>query len=154
MPRSLVFAGLRSECLGSPIWRPQAGRNCIPSASSTHDQWANPPLPPRRADSAATGGDVLFPHPMPTNGTSALSWQPRSWIRIGDAVSVADEVQGFRYFEDRDLIGFVDGTENPRGALALASALVGEEDAPFAGGSYVPGAEIPARYEGVECPVH
>ena len=57
--------------------------------------------------------------------------------RIGDAVSVDDEVQGFRYFEDRDLIGFVDGTENPRGALALESALVGEEDAPFAGGSYV-----------------
>jgi putative iron-dependent peroxidase len=57
--------------------------------------------------------------------------------RIGDAVSLADEVQGFRYFEDRDLIGFVDGTENPRGALALESALVGPEDAPFAGGSYV-----------------
>jgi putative iron-dependent peroxidase len=57
--------------------------------------------------------------------------------RIGDAVSVADEVQSFRYFEDRDLIGFVDGTENPRGSLALASALVGEEDASFAGGSYV-----------------
>jgi putative iron-dependent peroxidase len=57
--------------------------------------------------------------------------------RIGDAVLVADEVQGFRYFEDRDLIGFVDGTENPRGTLALEAALVGEEDAPFAGGSYV-----------------
>ena len=34
---------------------------------------------------------------------------------IGDAVSVADEVHGFRYFDDRDVIGFVDGTENPRG---------------------------------------
>src|ERR1700721_48505 len=56
---------------------------------------------------------------------------------VGDAVSVDDEVQGFRYFEDRDLIGFVDGTENPRGALALQSALVGEEDAVFTGGSYV-----------------
>ena len=66
-----------------------------------------------------------------------MSWQPRSWNASADAVSVADEVQGFRYFEDRDLIGFVDGTENPRGALALESALVGEEDAPFAGGSYV-----------------
>ena len=57
--------------------------------------------------------------------------------QIGDAVTVADEVQGFRYFEDRDLIGFVDGTENPRGHLALESALVGDEDAAFAGGSYV-----------------
>ena len=48
-----------------------------------------------------------------------------------------DEVQAFRYFDDRDLIGFVDGTENPRGAAAINAVLVGEEDAPFAGGSYV-----------------
>jgi putative iron-dependent peroxidase len=35
--------------------------------------------------------------------------------RIGGAVSTVDEVHGFRYFDDRDLLGFVDGTENPRG---------------------------------------
>ncbi len=74
---------------------------------------------------------------VPNEWTSVLSWQPRSWTASGTRFRVADEVQGFRYFEDRDLIGFVDGTENPRGALALESALVGEEDAPFAGGSYV-----------------
>ena len=48
-----------------------------------------------------------------------------------------DEVHAFRYFDDRDLIGFVDGTENPRGAAAIDAVLVGEEDAAFAGGSYV-----------------
>src|SRR5271154_5083290 len=57
--------------------------------------------------------------------------------RIGDAVSPVDEVQGFRYFDDRDLIGFVDGTENPRGQAAVDAVLVGDEDAGFAGGSYV-----------------
>jgi len=57
--------------------------------------------------------------------------------RIGDAVSPVDEVQGFRYFDDRDLLGFVDGTENPRGAAATAAVLIGDEDANFAGGSYV-----------------
>jgi putative iron-dependent peroxidase len=46
-------------------------------------------------------------------------------------------VQGFRYFDDRDLLGFVDGTENPRGDEAVDAVLIGEEDAPFAGGSYV-----------------
>ena len=56
---------------------------------------------------------------------------------IGDAVSVADEVQGFRYFDDRDVIGFVDGTENPRGGAAQDAAIVGDEDPGFAGGSYV-----------------
>jgi putative iron-dependent peroxidase len=57
--------------------------------------------------------------------------------RIGDAVTPADEVHGFRYFDDRDLIGFVDGTENPRGQEAIDAVLVGGEDAAFAGGSYV-----------------
>jgi putative iron-dependent peroxidase len=48
-----------------------------------------------------------------------------------------DEVHGFRYFDDRDLIGFVDGTENPRGQEAIDAVVIGEEDAAFAGGSYV-----------------
>jgi porphyrinogen peroxidase len=56
---------------------------------------------------------------------------------IGGVVSVADEVHGFRYFEDRDVIGFVDGTENPRGDIAREAAIVGAEDPSFAGGSYV-----------------
>jgi len=57
--------------------------------------------------------------------------------RIEGAVSLVDETHGFRYFEDRDLLGFVDGTENPRGGAALDAALVAEEDSHFAGGSYV-----------------
>src|ERR1700679_2718351 len=84
----------------------------------------------------ATPGDLLF-HIRAQRMDICFELATQIMDRIGDAVSVADEVQGFRYFEDRDLIGFVDGTENPRGTLALESALVGEEDAPFAGGSYV-----------------
>jgi putative iron-dependent peroxidase len=84
----------------------------------------------------ATPGDVLF-HIRAGRMDICFELATQIMERIADAVSVADEVQGFRYFEDRDLIGFVDGTENPRGAVALEAALVGEEDAPFAGGSYV-----------------
>jgi putative iron-dependent peroxidase len=57
--------------------------------------------------------------------------------RIGTSVASVDETHGFRYFDDRDLLGFVDGTENPRGTAALDAALVGSEDAAFTGGSYV-----------------
>ena len=57
--------------------------------------------------------------------------------RIGGAVSAVDETHGFRYFDDRDLLGFVDGTENPRAGEALNAALVAGEDGQFAGGSYV-----------------
>ena len=56
---------------------------------------------------------------------------------LGAAVTVVDEVSGFRYFDARDLLGFVDGTANPTGLDLPASALVGDEDADFAGGSYV-----------------
>jgi putative iron-dependent peroxidase len=87
-------------------------------------------------DAPATPGDVLF-HIRAQRMDICFELATQIMDRIGEAVSVADEVQGFRYFEDRDLIGFVDGTENPRGALALESALVGEEDAAFAAGSYV-----------------
>jgi putative iron-dependent peroxidase len=58
-------------------------------------------------------------------------------MRLGDAVTPVDEVQAFRYFDDRDLIGFVDGTENPRGQAAVDAVMIGDEDPAFAGGSYV-----------------
>ncbi len=57
--------------------------------------------------------------------------------RLGDAVSPVDEVHGFRYFDNRDLIGFVDGTENPQEQAAVEATIIGDEDPPFAGGSYV-----------------
>ena len=57
--------------------------------------------------------------------------------RLGAAVASADEVHGFRYFDARDLLGFVDGTENPVGAAAAEATLIGAEDPVFAGGSYV-----------------
>lgn len=57
--------------------------------------------------------------------------------QLGDSITIVDEVHGFRYFELRDLIGFVDGTENPVGDDAVAAITVGDEDPDFAGGSYV-----------------
>lgn len=57
--------------------------------------------------------------------------------RLGDAVTVVDETHGFAYLDSRDLIGFVDGTENPTGDERVAFTIVGEEDAAHAGGSYV-----------------
>lgn len=57
--------------------------------------------------------------------------------RLHAHVRVIDEVHGFRYFDERDLLGFVDGTENPEGADADAAVLIGDEDPDFAGGSYL-----------------
>ena len=48
-----------------------------------------------------------------------------------------DEVDGFRYFDERDLLGFVDGTENPTNSKPIEAAIIGDEDPAFTGGSYV-----------------
>ena len=61
----------------------------------------------------------------------------RLTARLPGLGRVVDEVHGFRSFDERDLLGFVDGTENPEGKAAPAAALIGDEDPEFAGGSYV-----------------
>jgi porphyrinogen peroxidase len=84
----------------------------------------------------ATPGDLLFHFRA---ATMDLCWELASLIvgRLAGAATIVDEVHGFRYFDERDLLGFVDGTENPTGAAAEAAAIVGPEDPEFAGGSYV-----------------
>jgi putative iron-dependent peroxidase len=84
----------------------------------------------------STPGDLLF-HIRSKRMDLCFEVATQIMARIGNVVTPEDEVHGFRYFDDRDLIGFVDGTENPRGQAAIDAVLVGEEDAAFAGGSYV-----------------
>ena len=84
----------------------------------------------------ATPGDLLF-HIRAKRMDLCFEMAAQIMARIGNAVSPVDEVQGFRYFDDRDLLGFVDGTENPRGAAVTAAVLIGEEDPGFSCGSYV-----------------
>lgn len=56
---------------------------------------------------------------------------------LGEATTLVEEVECFRYLDNRDLTGFVDGTENPEGEHRAEVAVVGDEDADFAGGSYI-----------------
>ena len=84
----------------------------------------------------ATPGDMLF-HIRATRMDLCFELASQIMTRLADAVTVVDEVHGFRYFDERDLLGFVDGTENPVGAAAARAALIGAEDPEFAGGSYV-----------------
>ena len=84
----------------------------------------------------STPGDILF-HIRAKRMDLCFELATQIMDSIGDAVSIADEVHGFRYFDDRDVIGFVDGTENPRGEAAREAAMIGGEDPVFAGGSYV-----------------
>ncbi len=84
----------------------------------------------------ATPGDLLF-HIRAKRMDLCFEMAAQIMTALGDAVTAVDEVHGFRYFDDRDLLGFVDGTENPRGQAVIDAALIGAEDPAFAGGSYV-----------------
>jgi putative iron-dependent peroxidase len=84
----------------------------------------------------ATPGDVLF-HIRAVRMDLCFELATHIMTRLGSAVTVADEVHGFAYFDERDLLGFVDGTENPVGAAAARAALIGTEEPAFTGGSYV-----------------
>jgi len=84
----------------------------------------------------ATPGDLLF-HIRAERMDLCFELAAQIMERIGAAVSPEDEVHGFRYFDSRDLLGFVDGTENPTGREAIDATVIGEEDLAFTGGSYV-----------------
>src|SRR6266403_3337238 len=147
-------AAVRAFCADLPAlvravgFREPAGNlSCvIGSGSEVWDQLFGPPRPaelhPFREIRAgarhavSTPGDLLF-HIRAKRMDLCFELATQCMARLGDAVSAVDEVHGFRYFDDRDLIGFVDGTENPRGEAAMDAVLIGEEDAAFAGGSYV-----------------
>lgn len=88
----------------------------------------------RRA--VATSGDILL-HIRADHMDLCFELASQLLNKLDGAVTVVDEVHGFRYFDLRDMIGFVDGTENPAGKSMVGFTIIGEEDATFAGGSYV-----------------
>jgi putative iron-dependent peroxidase len=83
-----------------------------------------------------TAGDLLF-HIRADRMDMCFELATQISDRLVDAADAVDETHGFRYFENRDLLGFVDGTENPVGREAVDATVIGDEDADFAGGSYV-----------------
>ena len=84
----------------------------------------------------ATPGDLLF-HIRAHRFDVCFELAQRLTEALGDAATVVDEVHGFRSFDERDVLGFVDGTENPEGNAASDAVLIGDEEPAFAGGSYV-----------------
>jgi putative iron-dependent peroxidase len=145
---------LRSFCAGlSGLIRAvefrdiEAGLSCVVGFGS--DAWDNLFGSPRPAElhpfreiragnrhAVSTPGDILF-HIRAKRMDLCFELATEIMNAIGDAVEIADEVHGFRYFDDRDLVGFVDGTENPRGKAVPEAAILSYEDPVFAGGSYV-----------------
>jgi putative iron-dependent peroxidase len=89
-----------------------------------------------RHTAPSTPGDLLF-HIRAGQMDLCFELAAKLVERLRDVADVVDETHGFKYFDERDLLGFVDGTENPAGDEAARHVLIGDEDPDFAGGSYV-----------------
>ena len=126
---------------------PAATLSCVTSIGS--DVWGRLFSGPRPASlhpfieltgakhrAVSTPGDLLF-HIRAGQLDMCFELAQQVMTELDGAVTVIDEVHGFKYFEMRDLLGFVDGTENPTGSEANDAVLIGAEDPSFAGGSYV-----------------
>jgi porphyrinogen peroxidase len=116
--------------VGSQLWDRLFG---APRPAGLH------PLPefsgPRHT-AVSTPGDLLF-HIRAHRFDLCFELAQRLTDRLAGHAHVADEVHGFKSFDERDLLGFVDGTENPEGADAVDAVVIGDDDPGFAGGSYV-----------------
>ncbi|MBN9184217.1 MAG: Dyp-type peroxidase, partial [Microbacterium sp.] len=94
------------------------------------------PLQGPKHSAPATPGDLLV-HLRARHMDSCFELARHVTARLAGLAVVVDEVHGFKYFDERDLLGFVDGTENPEGQDASDAVLIGDEDPLHAGGSYV-----------------
>ncbi|WP_305785857.1 Dyp-type peroxidase [Symbioplanes lichenis] len=116
--------------IGSELWdRLFAGPR--PAQLHRFRQWKGPVH-----TAIATPGDLLF-HLRAGQQDVCFELATKIGQRLAGAADIVDETHGFKYFDERDLLGFVDGTENPTGVIAERAVLVGDEDPSFAGGSYV-----------------
>ncbi len=96
-----------------------------------------PALTGARRDAPSTPGDLLF-HVRANRADIVFEFTRHLMDALGNDVHVEDHTVGIRYFDSRDLLGFVDGTENPTGRSATSAALIDvSQEADFAGGSYV-----------------
>lgn len=116
--------------IGSRVWTTLTGRGAPAElhpfqevAGATHT-------------AVSTPGDLLF-HIRADRQDLCFELERLLLDSLGDSVHVEDRVSGFRYFDARDLLGFVDGSANPTGTDLTAAVLVGDEDPDVAGGSYV-----------------
>lgn len=87
-----------------------------------------------RFTAPSTPGDLFF-HLRADRKDCIFELATNITSKLGTSVNFEDEVHGFRYFDGRSIIGFVDGTENPDFDKEFF-AVIGEEDSDFAGGSY------------------
>ena len=119
--------------IGAGLWERVFGPTAVPRPAGLH---RFNPVAGSKHHAPSTPGDILF-HIRAHRLDLCFELAQRLCERLAPFARVVDEVHGFKSFDERDLLGFVDGTENPEGAAAQRAVTVGADDPAFAGGSYV-----------------
>ncbi|KAE8139020.1 hypothetical protein BDV38DRAFT_58025 [Aspergillus pseudotamarii] len=116
--------------IGSNVWDRLTG---LPRPTELHPFRE---IKGERHTAVSTPGDLLF-HIRSDRRDLCFEFERQLMDLLGDSVTVIDQTVGFRYFDVRDLLGFVDGTANPVGPSVSDTILVAEEDTSATGGSYI-----------------
>ncbi|KAB8261494.1 hypothetical protein BDV32DRAFT_37444 [Aspergillus pseudonomiae] len=116
--------------IGSNVWDRLTG---LPRPAELHPFRE---IKGKKHTAVSTPGDLLF-HIRSDRRDLCFEFERQLMDLLGDSVTVVDQTVGFRYFDVRDLLGFVDGTANPTGPSVSDTLLVAEEDTSATGGSYI-----------------
>lgn len=116
--------------IGSDIWDKLTG---LPRPAELHPFKE---VKGKTHTAVSTPGDILL-HIRAERRDLCFEFERQLMDNLGDSVSLVDETEGFRYFDLRDLLGFVDGTANPVGSAVPEAVLVTQDDGYGAGGSYI-----------------
>lgn len=111
------------KVLGLPAPLPKELENFIPVIGDKHT-------------AVSTKGDLHF-HFRGSNGSICFDMAADIAKVLEPVAECIEEVHGFRYWDGRSILGFVDGTENPEGKLRAYFGLVGDDDPAYKGGSYL-----------------
>jgi putative iron-dependent peroxidase len=109
--------------LGLPVPLPRELANFEPVVGEKHT-------------AVATKGDIHFHIRADTTSICYDMAAAITDVLAPAAISV-EEIHGFRYWDSRSILGFVDGTENPHGQDRDYFAMVGDDDPDYKGGSYL-----------------
>ena len=84
----------------------------------------------------ATPGDLHF-HIRADNQSYCMDIAANISEIVSQIAVCIEEVHGFRYWDGRSILGFVDGTENPNGTDRAFFGIIGDKDEKYKGGSYL-----------------
>jgi len=94
------------------------------------------PIAGQKHTAVATPGDLHF-HIRADDKSYCIDMAAAISETLSGVADCIEEVHGFRYWDGRSILGFVDGTENPNGNDRAFFGIIGDEDKKYKGGSYL-----------------